>query len=221
MSTARRALAPARLAGHAELHGLGHGVRGDHVLACVAASIWPGQSRAAGCWPAPAPRRARCFVTRIGGAHDARIERPSAGAVVVAHLDRALQAAAGARHSLASRNTVSNSGPPRNPACIPKQSARSSIFGAIDDLAGVERAPRDRTSRFTSPNARDHAGAEHRLVKFGAHDPVAMFARYASPCTRAPSRRSPPRWRAASLTPTSCLRLRTGRTCSVPTEACA
>src|SRR5205814_6423492 len=108
----------------------------------------------------------------IGRTHHAALEL-SAGAVVVAHLDRALKAAAGAgigrpvEHGLQSGDAIVRP--------ITKQ--RTIVhFWRIDDLAWIEQIVRIE-ALLDLPEISNDAGAEHRFVEFGANQPVAMLAR--------------------------------------------
>ena len=107
----------------------------------------------------------------IGRAHHAAFEL-AAGAVVVAHLDRALEAAAGAgigrpvERGLQLRDAIVRR--------IAKQRAIVHL-GRIDDLAGIEHIARIE-ALLDLAEIGDDARAEHRLVEFGAHQAVAMLA---------------------------------------------
>src|SRR6266849_3948964 len=86
---AGRAFAPAGLAGDAERKRLRHRVGGERIGSELAGD---GEAQRIG---APARDVALVAGDAVARAHDAAVQRP-AGAVVVAHLDRALEAAAGA-----------------------------------------------------------------------------------------------------------------------------
>src|SRR6516164_3638649 len=87
---AGRAFAPASFAGDAKLHGLDHLVRAQRVASELAGD---GEAQRIG---APARDVALVAGHAIARAHDATGEHAT-GAVVVAHFDRALKTAAGAR----------------------------------------------------------------------------------------------------------------------------
>ncbi len=111
-------------------------------------------------------------VTRIARAHHAALQR-AAGAVVVAHLDRALESAAGARigRPVELRRADRRRDSPARSAA----GSRSSNFGARTILPGLYR-PFGSKRSFTSSKARTSSRAEHLVVEFRAHDAVAVLA---------------------------------------------
>ena len=107
----------------------------------------------------------------IGWTHHAALEF-AAGAIVVAHLDRALKAAAGSGIS----RPVEHGLQPGDAIAGRKAKQRTIVhFGRIDDLAGIEQIVRIEAP-LDLAEIGDDALPEHRLVKFRAHDAVAVFA---------------------------------------------
>ncbi len=162
---AGRAFAPAGLAGDAELQRLRHLVGGERVGAELAGD---GEAQRIG---APARHVALVAGDAIGRAHHAAGEL-AAGAVVVAHLDRALETAAGARiggpverrgHRLA---VIAGA--------VAEQAAVVEL-GRAHDLAGIEQAVRIEAVLHLLEGAHEPR-AEHRRVELRAHDAVAVLA---------------------------------------------
>ena len=159
------AFALAGLAGDAKLHGLQHGVAGEGALAQLARHRQPqGVGPAAGDMLLVAGGA-------IGGAH-----RPAfgfaAGAIVVALLGRALEAADHARigrpvqHGLEIAHFIFGR--------IAEQAALVE-FGRPHDLAGIHHPLRIETVLHLLEGL-DQLGPEHLLMEFAAHQPVAMLA---------------------------------------------
>ena len=162
---ARRAFALARLAANAKFHSLGHLVRVERVFPKAAR-----QGKAQGVGP---PARDIAFVAghAITGAHGAALEF-AAGAVVVAHLDRALKPAAPAR--------------PVRPVVPGFQVGKAVVRGiahqaavihlrSVNDLARIE-ARVGVEGRLDLFECAENAVAEHLAVKLRPDDPVAMLA---------------------------------------------
>ena len=128
-------------------------------------------------WPDKASRnvlarpRVRCCsspVARNDGHMTAGVAR-AAGAVVVAHLDRAGEPAP--------FRPVERGGERQRPVVgLEAEQAAVVHLRGPDDLAGVEQALRVEGVLDLLEGA-DHAPAEHRLVELGAHQPVAVLAR--------------------------------------------
>ena len=95
----------------------------------------------------------------------------AAGAVVVAHLDRALRSRPRPDQSSAVSDRL------RCVAGLVAEQARSSIFGGSHDLAGIEAGPAGSKRSLTSSKARTIRGPNMGLVELGAHQPVAVLAR--------------------------------------------
>ncbi len=162
---AGRAFAAAGLARDAELQRLGHLVRGERVRPELSCNRKPQR--------VGAPARDVALLARdaIGRAHHAALDL-AAGAVVVAHLDRALESAAGAGpggpvelglHLLAA-------------ILGPITEVRAVIeLRRAHDLAGVEDALRVEGVLHLLEGLHQLL-AEHELVEFGAHDAVAVLA---------------------------------------------
>ena len=107
----------------------------------------------------------------VGRAHHAALEL-AAGAVVVAHLDRALETAAGTRIGRPVQHGFQRVDAIFRP--IAKQ--RPVVhFGRIDDLAGIEDVVRVE-ALLDLPEVGNDARAEHRFMEFGADQAVAMLA---------------------------------------------
>ena len=107
----------------------------------------------------------------VGRAHHAALEL-AAGAVVVAHLDRALKAAAGAGISRPVEFCLE-----LGDAIVGLEAEQRAIVhpGRIDDLAGIEHAI-GIEALLHLPEVGDEALAEHRFVEFGAHQAIAVLA---------------------------------------------
>ena len=187
---AGRAFAPACLAGDAELHRLRHLVGGERV-----GTELPGDGEPQ-CIGAAA--RDVLLVARrpVGRTHDAAGER-AAGAVVVAHLDGALETAADAgigrpvehrRHRLAViAGAVAEIG-----AVV--EVRRPHDLAGIEQAAGIE-AVLDLLEGMHQPLA------EHRLDGIPSAPARRRARRNASPCIRAPTRTPPRRSRASPPCP--------------------
>ena len=162
---AGRAFMAAGLAGDAEFQRLHHLVGGQRVRPELAGDRQPQRVGAAARDILLVAGRA------IGRAHHAALELP-AGAVVVAHLDRALKAAAGAGIGRPVERGLQLAD-----AIVRRIAKQRTVvhFGRIDDLAGIEQIVRIEALLDLAEIGND-ARAEHRLVKFGAHQPVAMLA---------------------------------------------
>ena len=108
----------------------------------------------------------------VARAHDAAGER-AAGAVVVAHLDRALETAAGAgigRPVEMGADILARDSPARSGTrCGRRTSARARSCRDCSRPLGSKRS-------LTCSKARTSRGAEHLLVEFRAHDAVAVLA---------------------------------------------
>ena len=142
------AFAPAGLAGHAELERLRHLVRGQRVGAELA------RDREAQRVGAAAGDVALVAGDAVARAHDAAGER-AAGAVVVAHLDRALETAAGAGIGRPVEPRIDRrrrDNPARNGTGV-----RSSKSGACTILPGLKRSCGSKLA-LTSSNARTSSG---------------------------------------------------------------
>ena len=162
---AGRAFAPAGLAGDAELHRLRHLVGRQSVGPKLPAD---GEPQRVG---APARHVALVAGHAIARAHHAALER-AAGAVVVAHLDRALETAAGARigRPVELRGHVVGV----IVRAVAQQAAVVELRRA-HDLAGIEQALRVETVLHLLEGAHQFL-AEHLLVELRSHDAVAVFA---------------------------------------------
>ena len=163
---AGRAFAPAGLAGDAELQRLRHLVGGERVRPELAGDREPQRVGAA------ARHVALVAGDAIARAHHAAGEL-AAGAVVVAHLDRALETAAGARIGRPVElrlHRLARDSPGRSGNC-----SRSSNFGARTILPGLNR-PFGSKRSFTSSKARTSRLPNIELVEFRAHDAVAVLA---------------------------------------------
>ncbi|KNX42615.1 hypothetical protein ROTO_09170 [Roseovarius tolerans] len=159
------AFALAGLAADAQLHRLGHLVGKERVLAQSA------RQRKPQCVGA-APRHVALIAGHaVAGTHRAA-RQLAAGAVVVAHLDRALKATA-----------LAGPGGPVVPRLeigeiIARRIAHQAAvihFRRMHDLAGIEAGVGIERRLDLFEGAQD-ARAEHRAVKLGAHDTVAMLA---------------------------------------------
>src|SRR6516225_10026473 len=163
---AGRAFAPASLAGDAKLHGLGHLVGAQRVASELAGD---GEAQRIG---APARDVALVAGHAIARAHDATGEHAT-GAVVVAHFDRALKTAAGARIGrpveLRADVLAAIVRPVAEDAAIVELRRAHDLAGIVEAL-GIE-ALLDLFEGAHKPLA------EHLGVEFGAHDAVAVFAR--------------------------------------------
>src|ERR1019366_9625054 len=107
----------------------------------------------------------------IGRTHHAGFEL-AAGAVVVAHLDRTLEAAAGAGVSGPVERRL------KLPDAVIRRIAKQRAVvhpRRIHDLAGIEHIV-GIEAVLDLPEITDDARAEHRLVKFRTHDAVAVLA---------------------------------------------
>ena len=162
---AGRAFAATGFAGHTQLHRCGHRVRRECVRAELAGEC---QSKSIG-----AAARDMLLVTgdAIAGAHGAAIAF-AAGAVVVAHLDGALEPAGSAR--------VLGPVQLRRDGCrlIGRSVAQEAAVveaGRPHDSAGIENACGIKPILDRLESA-DNASAVHRLVEFGAHQSVAVLA---------------------------------------------
>ena len=155
----------AGLAGDAEFQRVHHFIRGQRVRPELAGNRQPQRVGAAS-------RNVLLVAGRaVGRAHHAALELP-AGAVVVAHLDRALKAAAGAGIGRPVERGLQFADAIVRP--ITKQ--RTVVhFWRIDDLAGIEQIVRIEALLDLAEIGND-ARAEHRLMEFGANQPVAMLA---------------------------------------------
>src|SRR5262249_43997227 len=163
---ARRAFAPASLAGAAELHGPRHLVRGQRIGSELAGD---GEAQRVG---APAREVALVAGDAIARAHDAAGGRAT-GAVVVAHLDRALETATGAGIGgpVEMRADVL--------AAIVRPIAEHAAivqFRRAHDLAGIVEALGIEPLLDLFEGAHQPL-AEHLFVEFRAHDAVAVLAR--------------------------------------------
>src|SRR6266508_2798644 len=163
---AGRAFAPARLAGDAELQGLRHVIRGQRVRSELTGD---GEAQRVG---APARDVALVAGDAIARAHHTARQR-AARAVVVAHLDRALE-------------TITDAGiggPVEGGADILGAIVRTVAqqpaiveFRRAHDLAGIVEAlgVEPLLDRFEGAH---QSRAEHLLVEFRTHDAVAVLAR--------------------------------------------
>ena len=162
---AGRAFAPAALARDAELHRLGHLVGGERVRPELPGDRKPQRIGA--------PARDVALLARhaIGRAHHAAVGF-AAGAVVVAHLDRALETAARARIGRPVERGLHLLRAILRPVA---ELAAVIEFRRAHDLARIEQALRIEPvlhllERLHQPLA------EHELVEFRAHDAVAVLA---------------------------------------------
>ena len=114
---------------------------------------WPddGEAQRVG---APAGDVALVAGDAVARAHDAAGER-AAGAVVVAHLDRALETAAGAGIGRPVEPRIDLFGVVVRPVA---EEGAVVEFGRMHDLAGIEAVVRDRSCSLTSSNARTSSG---------------------------------------------------------------
>src|SRR5262249_49316427 len=159
------AFAPASLAGDAKLHGVRHLVRGQRVGPKLTGD---GEAQRVG---APAREVALIAGDAIAWAHDAARGRTTS-AVVVAHLDRALETAAGAGIGgpVEMRADVL--------AAIVRPIAEDAAiveFRRAHDLAGIVEALGIEPLLDLFEGAHQPL-AEHLLVEFRAHDAVAVLA---------------------------------------------
>jgi len=162
---AGRAFAPAGLTGDAQLERLGHLVGGERVGPELAAEREPQ------CIGAPARDVALVARHPIRWAHGAARQFP-AGAVVVAHLDRALEPIAGA--GIGRPVEMGRDGFAVIAGRVAQQAAVVE-FRRAHHLAGIVQALRIEAVLDLLERTRE-ARAEHRLVELGAHQPVAMLA---------------------------------------------
>ena len=160
------AFAPAGLAGDAELERLRHLVRGQRVGAELA------RDREAQRIGAAAGDVALVAGDAVARAHDAAGER-AAGAVVVAHLDRALETAAGAGIGRPVEPRIDLVG-----VVIRRVTEQRAVveFRRIDDLARIEAVVRIE-ARLDLLERAHQLRPEHLVVEFRAHDAVAVLAR--------------------------------------------
>ena len=163
---ARRAFAPAGLAGDAERHRLGERVRGHRVRPELAGEREPERVR-------PPARQMLLLARRAKArAHHARIEG-TAGAVVVAHLDRAQEPAERAgmggpveHRGKTLRRRVARAVAKEAPIIHPRR---------IDDAVRVEERARVERLLHGCESRRDPR-PEHRLVELAPRDAVAVLA---------------------------------------------
>ena len=156
----------ATFAGHAELHGFSHLIAGQRIRSQLARN---GQPQTVGSTTG----EVSLFSGHAeGGAHHPAFEF-SASAVVVAHLDRALQ----------SRAATGVGGPIKFGfevghiviCAIAKQASVIHLWW-VYDFARIETTLRVKALLHFSEIAH-HAGAKHLFMKFRAYEPVPMFAR--------------------------------------------
>ena len=161
---ADRALALAGLAGHAQLHGLGHRIACQRVRTELARDGKAQRVRA------PAHRVAFIAGGAVGRAHHPALQL-AAGTVVVAHLDGPLKAAGRPRPFGPVQQAVDTvhliSGRKAEQAAVIH-------FRGIGDLAGVEHALRVEHRLDLTEQVGKHR-PEHPVVEFGADNAVTMF----------------------------------------------
>ena len=157
-----RAFAPAALAADAELHGAGHVVGGERIGPKLAGEREPQRVGAPARQVPLPPGRPE------GGAHHAGVGL-AAGAVVVAHLRRAEEAARPV-------GPVERRGERSRGVARPEAEERAVVHpGRANDLAGIEEAPGVEGVLHLLEGAHERR-PEHALVELRTDDAVAMLA---------------------------------------------
>ncbi len=163
---AGRALGAARLARHAELHRLRHALARHRVGAEL---LGEGEAQHVGA----ASRRVLLVAGgAVGGAHHAP-RQLAAGAVIVAHLDRAGEPLGPAGEGRPVERRLERLD--RIIRLVPEQAAVVEA-GRVDDLAGVQHAGGIETRLHLAEGAHQPL-AVHGGVELGADDAVAVLAR--------------------------------------------